>query len=132
MPKIIVNYINGSISETVATAQNNLVEAVSRDLSINIIKIGTLIVLFIIARIALIFAKVIMEGLAELPVIKQFNEVGGIAYGILRGVLIIYAILLITSLIVPMLNNKTILEIINQSILCQFMYNHNILLGIFF
>lgn len=132
MPKVIVNYINMAISDTVVTAQNSLVEAVSRDLAINIIKIGTLIALFIIARIALIFAKVIMEGLAELPVIKQFNEIGGIAYGILRGILIIYAILSIISLIVPMLNNKAILETINQAILCKFMYNHNILLGIFF
>lgn len=131
MPKVIVNYVNSTISNVVTTTQNNVVEAVSRDLAINIIKIGTLVVLFIIARIALLFAKAIMEGIAELPVIKQFNEVGGIAYGILKGILIVYLILLVVSLIVPMMNNQAILETIDKTILCKFMYNHNILLGIF-
>lgn len=131
LPNIAVNYINSTIKDTIATTQNNVVEAVSRDLAINIIKIGTMVVLFIIARIALLFAKAIMEGIAELPIIKQFNEVGGIIYGVLRGILVIYLLLLIVSLIVPMLNNQVILEIIEKTILCKFMYNNNILLGIF-
>lgn len=131
MPKVVVNYINSTIKEVVTTTQNNLVEAVARDLSINIIKIATIVVLFIIARIALLFAKAIMEGIAELPIIKQCNEVGGIAYGIVKGILIVYLILLVISLIVPMINNQVILETIEKTMLCKFMYNHNILLGIF-
>ena len=131
LPNVAVNYINSTIKDTIATTQNNVVEAVSRDLAINIIKIGTMVVLFIIARIALLFAKAIMEGIAELPIIKQFNEAGGIIYGILRGILVIYLLLLIVSLIVPMLNNQAILEAIDKTILCKFMYNNNILLGIF-
>lgn len=131
LPNVAVNYINSTIKDTIATTQNNVVEAVSRDLAINIIKIGTMVVLFIIARIALLFAKAIMEGIAELPIIKQFNEVGGILYGILRGILVIYLLLLIVSLIVPVLNNQAILEVIEKTILCKFMYNNNILLGIF-
>ena len=131
LPNVVVNYINSAIKDTVATTQNTLVETVSRDLAINIIKLGTIIVLFVIARIALIFAKAIMEGIAELPIIKQFNEAGGILYGILKGILIVYLLLSIVSLIAPMLNNQTILEIIDKTILCKFMYNHNILLGIF-
>lgn len=131
LPKVVVNYINSTIKDTIATTQNSLVEAVSRDLAINIIKIATLVVLFVIARIALLFAKAIMEGIAELPVIKQFNEVGGIAYGVLKGILVVYLILLIVSLIVPMIENQAILETIEKTILCKFMYNNNILLGIF-
>lgn len=131
LPNVAVNYINSTIKDTIATTQNNVVEAVSRDLAINIIKIGTMVVLFIIARIALLFAKAIMEGIAELPIIKQFNEAGGILYGILRGILVIYLLLLIVSLIVPVLNNQAILEVIEKTILCKFMYNNNILLGIF-
>ena len=131
LPNVAVNYINSTIKDTIATTQNNVVGAVSRDLAVNIIKIGTMVVLFIIARIALLFAKAIMEGIAELPIIKQFNEAGGILYGILRGILVIYLLLLIVSLIVPVLNNQAILEVIEKTILCKFMYNNNILLGIF-
>ncbi len=131
LPNAIVKYINSTISDTVATTQNNVVETVSKDLAINIIKIGTVLALFIIARIALIFAKAILEGVAELPIVKQFNEIGGIIYGLLRGLLIIYIVLLIVSLIAPTLDNQVILETINQTMLCKFMYDHNILLSIF-
>lgn len=73
-----------------------------------------------------------LETVAEIPIIKQFNEVGGIAYGILKGILIIYVILALISIIVPMLQNNAILEIINNSILTKFLYNNNLILMILF
>lgn len=132
LPNVIVNYINDTVEDVVAETQNNVVQAVSEDLAINIIKVCTLIVLFIIARIALWFAKAVMNGVAELPILKQFNELGGTIYGVLRGVLIVYILLLIVSVIVPMINNQAILEAINSATVCKFMYNNNILLELFF
>lgn len=131
MPAVIVDYINGAIKDTVVSTQNNIVEAVSRDLAINIIKIGVMIVLFILAKIALIFAKALVEGIAKLPILKQFNEIGGIAYGILRGILVIYVILVIVSLLIPVLNNDGILRTINETMLCKMLYNNNIILKLF-
>lgn len=131
MPAVIVDYINGAIKDTVVSTQNNIVEAVSRDLAINIIKIGVMIVLFIFAKIALIFAKALVEGIAKLPILKQFNEIGGIAYGILRGILVIYVILVIVSLLIPVLNNDGILRTINETMLCKMLYNNNIILKLF-
>jgi len=131
MPAVIVDYINGYVQETITTTQNGIVKAVSRDLAVNIIKIGVMIVLFIVVKIGLIFAKFIIEGIAKLPILKQFNEVGGIAYGILRGVILVYAILLVVSLLVPVLNNADILKAINETMLCKMMYNNNIILKLF-
>ena len=63
---------------------------------------------------------------------KQFNEMGGIIYGILRAAIIIFAILALASFILPMVNQMAILEWINSSILTKFLYNHNIILMLFF
>lgn len=131
MPAVIVDYINTAIKDTVVTTQNSLVESVARDLAINIVKIGVMIVLFIVVKIALIFAKAVIEGIAKLPILKQFNEIGGIAYGILRGVIVIYVILVVVSLLIPVLNNDGILKTINETMLCKMLYNNNIILKLF-
>lgn len=131
MPAVIVDYINHAIKDSVVTTQNSLVESVARDLAINIVKIGVMIVLFIVAKIALLFAKALIEGIAKLPILKQFNEIGGIAYGILRGLLVIYVVLVVVSLLIPTLHNDGILKTINETMLCKALYNNNIILKLF-
>lgn len=132
LPGIVVNYINDGITNTVGQAQENVATVVSKELTQSIIQIIVLAVTFIITRILLIFAKVILEAVSELPIVKQFNEMGGIIYGILRAAIIIFAILALASFILPMVNQMTILEWINSSILTKFLYNNNIILILFF
>lgn len=132
LPGIVVNYINDGITNTVGQAQENIARVISKELTQSIIQIIVLAVTFIVTRILLIFAKVILEAVSELPIVKQFNEMGGIIYGILRAAIIIFAILALASFILPMVNQMVILEWINSSILTKFLYNHNIILMLFF
>lgn len=132
LPNVVVNYINSEITKTVNNTKDEIVVNVAKDLSENIVNIGVMIALFIVIRIALIFAKVLLEAVAELPIVKQFNEAGGTIYGILRGVLLVYLILAIISLILPMTDKTSVLGIINNTILTKLLYNNNLILMIFF
>ena len=132
LPEVIVNYINVGLQDTVNEAKDSIVKMVARNLAETIIDIIVIIGLFIITRLLLLFAKAILEAISEIPIIKQFNKAGGILYGILRGLLLIYLTLAIISLILPMLDKTAILNIINNSILTKVLYNNNIILMIFF
>lgn len=132
LPGIVVNYINEGITNTVGEAQENVAKVVSKDLTQSIIQIIVLAVTFIVTRILLIFAKVLLDAVSELPIVKQCNEMGGIIYGILRAAIIIFGLLALASFILPMINQMAILEWINSSILTKFLYNHNIILMLFF
>jgi uncharacterized membrane protein required for colicin V production len=132
LPSVIVNYINDGIENTIQEAKTNIAETVSKDFAKNVIQIITLIAIFIIARILLIFAKVLLEAIAELPLVKQFNEVGGILYGLLRGIFVILVLLALASVLLPIFNQTAILTYIDQSIVTKFLYNHNIILNLFF
>lgn len=132
LPEVIVNYINVGLQDTVNEAKDSIVKIVARNLAETIIDIIVIIGLFIITRLLLLFAKAILEAISEIPIIKQFNKAGGILYGILRGLLLIYLTLAIISLILPMLDKTAILNIINNSILTKVLYNNNIILMIFF
>lgn len=132
LPDIVTNYIGKSISEAANTAKNNVTDVVATNLSITAIKIITLILLFIIIRIILCLLKFITNMLAKLPVISSINKIGGIAYGVIEGLFIVYLILAIAMAISTMTGNTDILTYINESNLGEMMFNNNILLKIIF
>ena len=61
-----------------------------------------------------------------MPIIKQFNQVGGLAYGILKGLVIIYLLLTIMFLVISINGNGAIAEAINNSHITKFLYDNNI------
>ena len=131
IPTAMSDYINKRAEEIVNNAKEEVVNATARDISQTIVKAGTWIALFIVARIALIFLKLITSLISKLPVIKQCDKLGGIIYGVLEGLLITYFALAVISFITP-ITNKNLSENINKSYLGSQMYNHNLLLKIIF
>ena len=56
-----------------------------------------MIALYILAKIALRFVTALADLIAKLPILNQFNKAGGLIYGAIRGLLIIYVALLIVN-----------------------------------
>ena len=98
----------------------------SRELAINIIYGITMIALYVIARIALMFINALADAVAKLPIIKQANNLGGALYGILRGFLLVYAILLIANLVITLKPESNTKSIIEESIIAKTMTEYNI------
>ena len=132
LPGVVVNYINDGIENTVKQTQENVAQMVAENLSQSVIQILTMVIIFIVTRLILLFAKVILEAVSELPIVKQFNEIGGILYGILRGFIMIYSLLALASFLLPMLNQTMLLGYIEESIITKFLYNHNLILMLLF
>ena len=90
-----------------------------------------MIVLFVVVQIVLKFVTVIADAIAKLPIIDQLNKTGGMIYGILRGIFIIYVMLLILSIPGQINPNNIANESLDKSSLGKVMYQNNIL-NIFF
>lgn len=131
MPTVITDYINQKVEEAAESAKQGIVNSTAKDVSQTIVKAGTWIALFLIARIALIFLKFITSLITKLPIIKQFDKLGGIIYGLIEGLIITYLALALISFITPM-TKGTLSESINKSYIGSKMYNNNILLNIIF
>ena len=104
----------------------------SDNVAVNIIRIGVALAVFIISKLTLIFINVFADLIGKLPIIKQFNKVGGTIYGVIQGILIVYIVFAVISLIAPMLNNTDFLEQINNSLIGNMVYNNNIILKLLF
>lgn len=132
LPQVIVDYIDETMAQSVNEAKEVAIENTAQSVTNLIVNAGVWIAVFIIARILLIFIKFITALIAKLPVIKQFDKLGGILYGILEAFVILYVLLAIISFTAPMLNNAEFINALNKSFIGSMLYNNNILLKILF
>ena len=114
--------------ETIANqAKEEILPETAKELSINIINIGVILILYFAIKIALHFVTAIANIIAKIPIIKQFNKLGGIIYGLLRGLLLIYVILIIVSFAGQINPENQLHKYINESLLTKEMYKNNII-----
>ena len=132
LPQVIVDYIDETMAQSVNEAKEVAIENTAQSVTNLIVNAGVWIAVFIIARILLIFIRFITALIAKLPVIKQFDKLGGILYGILEAFVILYVLLAIISFIAPMINNAEFIDALNKSFIGSMLYNNNILLKILF
>ena len=84
------NTITKQVTDQVTNqVKNEILPSEAENIAKSAIYAITSIVLFIVVKIALSIIISLMDLVANLPILKQFNEIGGIAYGIVRGLLIV-------------------------------------------
>lgn len=128
---ILEDESNQITNELVESAKKGMLPDASRTLAINIIYGITMIILFLITRICLVFINSLADTISKLPIINQFNKLGGILYGLLRGVIITYVILMLINLVITINPTGSLNEIMQESYLAKAMSTYNIL-NIFF
>lgn len=124
----ITNYINNQLTET----KDKTVEIVAIEISELCVKGIVFIALFIVARIGLAFFKMIANFISKLPLINQVNKLGGIIFGLLKGLIITYGVLAILLLVSPLFNGSQFERSINNSFIGNMMYSNNIIVKILF
>lgn len=120
-------YVESKVSDMEDAAKSEAIQIVADTISKTAIEILTAILLFIITRILVIILKAFSEGLSKIPIIKQCNQAGGIAYGLLKAIIIIYLLLTILFLVVSINGNGTISKAIEDSTITKVLYENNII-----
>ena len=126
--KYMEKYVNDSINKT----RNQIVLEASNVIATKVINICVFLGIFIVARIVLILLTFIADIIMSLPILKQFNKAGGIIYGLIKALLIIYVILAIIFFIIYVSGNTTLSNAISSSYITKFFYNNNLLLNLIF
>ena len=132
MPEVITDYIADQIKSATAETQDAIAKEVSGKVTTTIINGIAFLGIFLVARFALFFFRKLADLFAKIPLIKQVNELGGVAYGALRGIFVVYLVLAIISFISPLILQTGVIEGLNTSYVTSILYNNNLLLKIFF
>ena len=120
-----VSLLPDSLVESGGQTINNLAMTVSH----KIVYYLTFLLLFILAKIFLQFVTILADLITKLPIIKQFDKLGGLIYGFIKGFLIVMVLFAFVSLLSPILDEKYI-ETIDNSYLSKTLYDHNIIIGL--
>lgn len=136
MANIIINNtefdekIQSTIIENTEVSNNIENGVVNEILQREVENISNGVVYLIIGVLLFIFIKIILNVLvsfidivAKLPILKQFNEIGGIAYGLIRGGLIICIFIIIIGITAKINPKNKINQYINDSYLTKIIYN---------
>lgn len=118
---------NNFVENYYKNIKNSSVSIIAYNMTNSIINISSALIVFLLTRIILIFLRFSTDLIANLPLIKQFNHIGGFIYGILAGFIFIYLVLTIISILAPIVNLNYIITLINSSIIGNIMYNNNII-----
>lgn len=132
IPKPIANYLNNNIKQSAETQKEAAISESSKAAAELIINAACVVIIYIIAKILLKIITLFIDIFASLPVIKQFNELGGIIYGIIEGIVILLIIVTLISVITPLIGNYEIPNMILDSHIGKFLYNNNIFLNLIF
>lgn len=105
-----------------------IMDTISGELAKMVIDIISLILLYILIRIALIFLKFILQGIAKLPLFRQIDKLGGFGLGAVEGLLTIYVLFAVLMLFNASPQFKNIFETIDNSLIARFFYQHNFII----
>lgn len=128
----VIDYIEKYAKDIANKTQNEIVYETAGTMAVKIINVVAILGIFIIARALLLLLTFISDMITSLPIIKQCNEVGGVIYGIIKGFLIVFALLAIAFLIIFITGNTTVSNVIDGSYITKFLYENNLILKILF
>ena len=111
----------------VESARKGVLPSATRTIAVNVIYGSTMIAMFIIARVLLLLVNLLADTIAKLPIINQFNKAGGILYGLLRGLIITYLIVMIINLVIVFNPNGSINKAVQQTFLTKIISEYNVL-----
>lgn len=119
------DYIKQAIDEK----KSDVARFVSDSLAVTIVELAIFISLLVVLRIILIIMNLLADFIGNLPIIKQFNKVGGFIVGLLEGIVIVYAVFAICFLLDPFTGNGNIGKTIQSSTLGEMIYDNNIIVN---
>lgn len=133
LPDFLKEFIAGNIPDPAGLFDfSKIMETVSGELAKIVISVISFILLFMVIRIVLFLVEFILKGVAKLPVFKQMDKIGGLAFGAIEGLFTIYLISAVLMLLnaVPQLAGT--FEQLESSTVAKFFYQNNFLINLIF
>ena len=131
LPQFFTESISDKITEqTVEMSEEsikNISEKIGQEAATVVCGIIGFIIVFVIVYVLLQVVKNVLKIASKLPIIKQADKLGGIAIGLVEGVLFVLLILLIVSMFSSVQGMKGVIEAVEESTLARFAYENNII-----
>lgn len=134
LPDFLMKFLDDKLekqTEAVETMKNNALDTLTDAVSEMIIKIASIILLFVLVRVGVFLLLKLLELLFSMPGLNSINAFFGMLAGAVNGLLIVYIICAVLTLLVPAANVSAIAQASDKSVLFKYFYNNNLLIELF-
>ena len=106
-----------------------IVNAIGDEITKMVIAVISLIVLYVVLRVVLAFAGIILKGISKLPLFKQIDKLGGFILGALQGFLALYVICALLVLFNTNPQFGSIFQSLDNSLFAGGFYENNFIIN---
>lgn len=117
-------YIQDASDNAVSQVKEEVLPEQARNIAVNVVYVATALILFIVSKIVLSIVISLANAVASLPILKQFNEVGGFLYGLVRGAIISLVLILVIGTIAKLNLNGSLSKNVESTYLLKEVYDN--------
>ena len=117
-------YIQDASDNAVSQVKEEVLPEQARNIAVNVVYGATALILFIVSKIVLSIVISLANAVASLPILKQFNEVGGFLYGLVRGAIISLVLILVIGTIAKLNPNGSLSKNVESTYLLKEVYDN--------
>lgn len=125
----LIKFVN-EIKNANPEFKENLIKTNSEKITNMIMKTVSFMLIYILVSLIVSILTTMLNGIFSLPLLDIVNNLGGLAINGIVTLLKIEVILVIINLLSPLSFMKGLIDVINQTTLIKFLYENNILLGL--
>lgn len=108
-----------------SVTQINVPTSVVSDLATNtVINVVCFFIIFSVTSMVIFNIARLVNGVGRLPVIGELNSLGGLVFGTVKGLILVFIVLALSQIIVNT-GNTIIRQKIEQTVVVETMYNNN-------
>lgn len=116
-------YIQNTTENAVTQVKEEVLPEQAKNIAVSVVYIASVLIIFIVTKIILSIVISLANSVASLPILKQFNEVGGLLYGLVRGAIIAFAFILIIGTVARLNPNGALIKNFESTYLTKEIYN---------
>lgn len=111
-------------------ANSDEVDSASKNVTLFILKGISFVAIFIVVITISYILQMLLNIVFKLPILGSINKIGGLAISGIIGVIKIWIILAILNFVVPVISSDFLSNILNGSIVTQYLYDNNLIVSI--
>lgn len=111
--------------ETIDNAKRTMVTQTAQELTKQIMIGISFVGLYLLSAVIIFIIKQLSNLLTSLPVIKQFDKIGGGIIGAINAIIIVYIALGIVKVVGVTVKNPTLIKEVNNSIITKIIFDKN-------
>ena len=117
-------YIQNASDNAASQVKEEILPEQARNIAVNVVYGATALILFIVTKIVLSIVISLANAVASLPILKQFNEIGGLLYGLVRGTIISFVLILVIGTVAKLNPNGSLSKKVENTYLLKEVYNN--------